>query len=392
MIMPGVQKPHCSPCISRKPSCRACSVPSAFAMPSMVRMSAPFACTANTVQDFTDLPSRSTVQAPQWLVSQPICGPVRFSCSRRKWMSSVRGSTSASIGLPLTFMETWDLAMSLSPVGQPRARDLGARERAREHHAGHLGAVVRRPAGVGGRRGDRLGGGDGLLHRRGVERRAEQDLRRLLGPERRFGDIGEADRAACDLAAGHGEHDGGGGGGIVADLALELLVGVAVAGGRHRNADGREHVAGLERGEIGALIEVARRDPAFAALARDVIAGAEAHHHRRHVVAGIAIGDIAADRADIAHLRIGDLQRGLAQERDLGGEKLGGDQLVLGRHGADDDVAAVGADALELGDAGEIDEVRRRGEAQLHHRDQAVAAGERRGRRRRVGRADRPLP
>ena len=40
----------------------------------MVRISAPSACTANMVQDFTDLPSRSTVQAPQWLVSQPICG------------------------------------------------------------------------------------------------------------------------------------------------------------------------------------------------------------------------------------------------------------------------------------------------------------------------------
>src|SRR5208283_1408763 len=71
-IMPGVQKPHCSPCISRKPSCRACSVPSAFAIPSMVRMSAPFACTAKTVQDFTDLPSRSTVQAPQWLIAQEV--------------------------------------------------------------------------------------------------------------------------------------------------------------------------------------------------------------------------------------------------------------------------------------------------------------------------------
>ena len=65
MIMPGVQKPHCRPCISRKASCSTCSVPSAAAMPSMVRISAPFACTANTVQDFTDLPSRSTVQAPQ---------------------------------------------------------------------------------------------------------------------------------------------------------------------------------------------------------------------------------------------------------------------------------------------------------------------------------------
>ncbi len=78
-IMPGVQKPHCRPCISRNPSCSACSVPSGLAMPSMVRDRAPSACTANMVQDFTDWPSRSTVQAPQWLVSQPICVPVRLS-------------------------------------------------------------------------------------------------------------------------------------------------------------------------------------------------------------------------------------------------------------------------------------------------------------------------
>ena len=91
-------------------------------MPSMVRTSAPSACTANTVQDFTDLPSRSTVQAPQWLVSQPICGPVMFCWSRRKWISSVRGSTKASMVLPFTVMVTWDLAMGLSPKRQPRAR------------------------------------------------------------------------------------------------------------------------------------------------------------------------------------------------------------------------------------------------------------------------------
>ena len=114
--MPGVQNPHCRPCISRKPSCSACRVPSAFAMPSIVRMSAPFACTANTVHDFTDLPSRSTVQAPQWLVSQPICGPVMFCSSRKKWMSKVRGSTNASMVLPFTFMETCDLAMAFASL------------------------------------------------------------------------------------------------------------------------------------------------------------------------------------------------------------------------------------------------------------------------------------
>ena len=60
---------------------------------------------------------------------------------------------------------------------------------------------------------------------------------------------------AGDFAAAHGEHDGGGGGGIIADLAFEFLVGVAVSGGRHRNAHGGEDVAAFQRGEIGALIE-----------------------------------------------------------------------------------------------------------------------------------------
>src|ERR1700678_3293554 len=36
------------------------------------------------------------------------------------------------------------------------------------------------------------------------------------------------------------------------------------------------------------------------------VSRAKRHHQRRHVVSGIAIGDIAADRADIAHLRVGD--------------------------------------------------------------------------------------
>ena len=37
------------------------------------------------------------------------------------------------------------------------------------------------------------------------------------------------------------------------------------------------------------------------------------------------------------------------------------------------------ADALELADAAEIDQMLRRGQAKLHHGDQAVAAGERPG-------------
>ena len=54
------------------------------------------ACTANTVHDFTGRPFSSTVHAPQFVVSQPICVPVIPRFSRRKWTSSVRVSTSTS--------------------------------------------------------------------------------------------------------------------------------------------------------------------------------------------------------------------------------------------------------------------------------------------------------
>ncbi len=55
---------------------------------------------------------------------------------------------------------------------------------------------------------------------------------------------------------------------------------------------------------------------------------------------------------------------------------LESEQFVLGGHGADDDVAAIGLDALEVGNAAEIDQIGRGREAQLHHRDEAVAAGD----------------
>ena len=81
----------------------------------MVVMSEPSACTANMVQDFTDMPSISTVQAPQWVVSQPIWVPVSERFSRMKWTSSVRGSTRPSTSAPFTFMVTWVFAICVPP-------------------------------------------------------------------------------------------------------------------------------------------------------------------------------------------------------------------------------------------------------------------------------------
>jgi hypothetical protein len=50
---------------------------------------------------------------------------------------------------------------------------------------------------------------------------------------------------------------------------------------------------------------------------------------------------------------------------------------MLCRHRPDDDVAAIGANALELGNAGKIDQMLRSSEPQFHHGNKAMPAGER---------------
>jgi hypothetical protein len=110
-----------------------------------------------------------------------------------------------------------------------------------------------------------------------------------------------------------------------------------------------------------------------------VVGGAESNHHRRHVVARIAVGRIAADRPDIANLRIGDLQRRLAQDRHLLREKLRRYDIVLAVHRPDDDIVAVLANPAKIAYRGEVDEMCGCSEPELHDRDHAVAAGERTG-------------
>ena len=62
----------------------------------------PIAWTVNSVHDFTGLSSSSTVQAPQCVVSQPMCVPVSRRFSLMKWTRRSRDSTSAECGWPLT--------------------------------------------------------------------------------------------------------------------------------------------------------------------------------------------------------------------------------------------------------------------------------------------------
>src|SRR6266550_1854222 len=135
MIIPGVQKPHCRPWHSQKPCCTACRLP-LVARPSIVRTSAPSACTANIVHDFTARPSASTVHAPQMPVSHPTCVPVRLHWSRRKCTSSSRGSTSPWRGVPLTVRRT-------GMVTDPSVREDGALIVLEKHYAVKPGVRVK---------------------------------------------------------------------------------------------------------------------------------------------------------------------------------------------------------------------------------------------------------
>src|SRR5258708_38566975 len=57
------------------------------------------------VHDFTAAPFIKTVQAPQYVVSHPICVPVNSRSSRINSTSKHRGSTSRECSLPFT--RTW---------------------------------------------------------------------------------------------------------------------------------------------------------------------------------------------------------------------------------------------------------------------------------------------
>jgi hypothetical protein len=120
--MPGVQKPHCRPWQTAKASWTG-SRALPIARPSTVVTRRPSAMTASTVQDLTGVSSSHTTQAPQLDVSQPQCEPVSLSSSRRKWISSSRGSTTRACSAPLTVT----VIFTVPARQQVRARGPGER-------------------------------------------------------------------------------------------------------------------------------------------------------------------------------------------------------------------------------------------------------------------------
>ena len=102
---------------------------------------------------------------------------------------------------------------------------------------------------------------------------------------------------------------------------------------------------------------------------------AEQDQHGRQVGARVGVGDVAADRAAVADLRVADVAGRFGQHRTVGREHVGRRDVGVGRQRADADRAVRLGDALQFVEPADVDDDGRLREAQLHHRDQAVAAG-----------------
>src|SRR6267378_4885655 len=172
------------------------------------------------VQDFTGVPSTSTVQAPQWVVSHPIWVPVSLSLSRRKCTRRSLGSTSALFFSPLTVtVIDWPIS-STSPGAL-----IGALQTALGKDPDNVALVLDGTAMVGFRLGGFRRQGRRLLDRGVVQAGTSQ--RRfgsfrfdVLGPDRR-----QSDSRQPDLTVVHLQMDRNRDGGEITDLALELEVG-----------------------------------------------------------------------------------------------------------------------------------------------------------------------
>ena len=83
-----------------------------------------------------------------------------------------------------------------------------------------------------------------------------------------------------------------------------------------------------------------------------------------------------ADGAAVADLGVADVGRGVGQDRRVALEHVADLDVAVAGERADGDVVALVPDVVELVEPADVDEHRRGGEAQLHEREERVAAGE----------------
>ena len=140
--------------------------------------------------------------------------------------------------------------------------------------------------------------------------------------------------------------------------AAELDVGRARAAVL-ADPDRREDLLRPDGGREHALEELGGRDEPLGAGADDEHLRVEREQARGQVGGRVAVGDRAADRAAVTHLRVADLgRRGREQRRLLAHERVGR-EVVVARERADRERVAVVADVAQLREPPHVDEQRR---------------------------------
>jgi len=94
------------------------------------------------------------------------------------------------------------------------------------------------------------------------------------------------------------------------------------------------------------------------------------------IVGWIAVGQVAADRREVPHERIGDYLRGVVEQWIARPDELGFLELGFAGQRADAEEAVVLADPRQTRDPVDVHEVGRACEAELHQGDETLASGE----------------
>src|SRR4051794_2421602 len=296
-----------------------------------------------------------------------------------------RGSSARRIGRPTqrspVAAASWSVGASRrpSPATAVGPQALGVDrlgERAAHEHVGELAAVLGAAVHVAGgldrrrRRAARLG------ERLAARRRALERLLGRLDAQRHLVDTADDDARVAHAVAVDVDRDGGRHDREVAVAAGELLQ--RGVGARAREAHLDEQLAGLEGRREEAVEELRRRHLALAARAGDDDRRVEQHGDHAPLGRGVGVGDRAAERAARADGVVADPARGARQEL-VAGHELGVAQqldLAVAREGADAQRVAVAHHVAQVGDAGDVDERGRADEAEVHHRHEALTAGE----------------
>src|ERR1700674_674205 len=368
-----------------------CSLPS-LSRPSTVVISDPSACTANIVQDFTARPFVNTVQAPQYVVSQPTCVPVRSPASRRNSTRNMRGSTCRAQGLPFTLILTaifsiFTVAVSgilsgiemgpfdLFSAGAARGNLDGALHQSYDELALVVGGSPHVSLGIGCGASEFGGGTNRLVVQVVVQAFPAECCLDLGRADRRQSDAAESYRGILTNVARHGELYGSAGTWIHGSGPLECKISAAATlrWNLHFNFGYKFVVS--QRRCVGVFDEIFQGDGARAVRPEAVNDGVERDQGVGPIAAWIALSERSADGAPVSHLYVGN-PGGTVMQDGNPFRKRGVFNLGVAGHCSKVKRSRVFFNKRGVRDEVQVHEVLGIGEAKLEQRNQTLPAGE----------------